>query len=244
MSEPDRQYVEATVQQCLRCIQDLLALAARFDTQHIPGNERQPAFLVGYGVYMATRRLTQAAVLLATSGFEHESAGLRRSLIEHASLLAWLADDPTGAVAAVNREHESNLRRGEKALSEGGYAAADVTELVKRLLRDPAPPSPAEQLLKHAHRIQRYGRRPVYAHWLQDTFLAHPTLIAARFYFEEGENTALLTTPRRALPTTPLQAAMMLHAASTAFSELLVGDPWSAELARINDTHGLGAPTP
>ncbi len=178
MREPSREHVQATVQQCLRCIQDLLTLAAGFDTKRIPGNEKQPAFLVGYGLYMATRRLTQAAVLLATSGFEHESAGLRRSLIEHASLLAWLADDPAGAVAAVNREHESNLRRGEKALSEGGYAAADVTELVSRLLRDPVPPAPAEQLLKHAHRIQRYGQKPVYAQWLQDTFLTHPTLIA------------------------------------------------------------------
>jgi len=243
VSDPSPEHVRVTVQQSLQCIEDILGLAAGFDTEWIPDDEKQPAFLVGYGLYMATRRLTQAAVLLSRSGLEHESASLRRSLIEHASFLAWLADDPTGAVAAINREHQSNVRRGEEAMSKGGYDTKDITELVHHVLRDAAPASSTDHLLGHTHRLQRYGQPPVLAQWLHDTFLTHPTLIAARFYFQEGESITLAASPREELPTTPLQAAIMLHAASVAFSGLLTGDPWRAELARINEDYGLGAPT-
>ena len=65
VSDPSPEHVRITVQQSLQCIEDILGLAAGFDTKWIPDDEKQPAFLVGYGLYMATRRLTQAAVLQA-----------------------------------------------------------------------------------------------------------------------------------------------------------------------------------
>jgi hypothetical protein len=96
-------------------------------------------------------------------------------------------------------------------------------------------PSPQETYLKFAHQCKKYGFSEIMVAWLAETAACHPSLLSADSYIEESQDARVfLKESKKAGNTSSAPAfSIFLLMASNAFNQFIKGQPWTAELARI-----------
>lgn len=199
------------------------------------------AAYIAYGFAMNIVHLANGAITLHGAGQSFATGPLRRSMVEFAVYLRWVADDPDEAVEALNRQLKTNQGKFfQRAKDAGASIAKEVSAIVKSTVEDPHVPkgkkSPnAEGLLT------RYDMTRELTIWTADSRLAHPTLTAVRwFVFDSGDAIELHRGPLvEANMEEGIQAFCLwaLYCAAYFLNVWLAGAPWTATLADVAARH-------
>ncbi|TXC99031.1 hypothetical protein [Streptomyces sp. ISID311] len=235
--------VTTDTQRAYRGIEELAALTEHV-ARHAPVGGDQRAFLVGWGLLAAMQRQALAVILLHRKGFGHEAAPNRRAMIEHLAQIRWLSEDGCVAVDSMNRALQFSQQRLRDAADAAGMQYdPSIADAVKATV---IPAHPANQYNNFSPLLQRLN--PVlWAMWRGETQLAHPTLTAAQFFYDDrSEATAtLFSEPTRRDGTEdpadrcPYIAFLLLWSAFDGFNRLLKGEPWKEDLQRIASDGGI-----
>jgi hypothetical protein len=204
---------------------------------------------VGWGVFFTVAHQIKAVLTLHRDELCFSAGPNRRTVIEYALFLAWLTDDGDAAVDALNRSLQSNQKLLASHLRERSLLDQFPTHAKQELAKtvaEPLEPHPDERLIKPWHLIEEYDSslKPFYA---AESRFSHVSMTSVQFFMKvDGDTISLSQTP---VPEEALSCEnFCLHTyaqAFAAFNRLLVGQPWTAELARIADEFGadIGRPT-
>jgi hypothetical protein len=187
---------------------------------------------VAHGWYSATRDWAQGALLMERAGLSGSAAPLRRSMIEHALALFWLASAPEDVLDSLRMAQQRDVRKLEEAMAGGEWSVPP--ELVEQLLALPAAGSHENVSLHVKHRAERLGQRNLLVAWLHETAASHASLSSASRYVctwpgEKTRNGASSDAPASGMA----QIALHLLLATDAFNAFLVDGPWSKPLADL-----------
>ncbi|MEV5449969.1 DUF5677 domain-containing protein [Streptomyces sp. NPDC052535] len=223
---------------------DALAQLTDALTDPRPAHADERPLYVGWGMLATVHRQAAAVVLLHRHGFGHETAPNRRSMLEHAAQIWWLAEDGTDAVESMNHALKHKQQKLREAADDSGISYdATIADAVQAAV---LPPTSAQTYNHIGHLLKRIGP-PLHAIYAGESMLTHASLTSAeRFFSGPGTDTVeLLTTPRypddAPGPDTraPYIALVLTWFAMTAFNRLLAGQPWTDALQRIAQEAGI-----
>jgi hypothetical protein len=192
--------------------------------------EYQRAAILGHGWYTRVRRTGRALQVLTRAGFEHEGAPLRRSMIEHALGLHWLADANDDAVDAVLIKNKETWVRISRSMTDGWHVKP---EDLNPVLSVEIPTSSESTYMAFKHLCDRFDEADLYVAWLLETGHFHTSFGSAAAYFEgDGTpaGTRLLDRTVGHPATTAAITATLLCVASVGFNKILQGQPWTGLL--------------
>jgi hypothetical protein len=193
---------------------------------------------IAHGWYTRVRRTGRALQGLTRDGFEHEGAPLRRSMIEHALGLHWLAEAKDDAVDALRGGNQNAWKKiGDSVPSGWMVTPEDLSSVVNAEV----PTSSESTHLHFTHVCRRYGNDELYIAWLLATGHSHASYASGIAYVDfDGTATRpeLLAEVRHDLQTTPAVVASLLLVASIGFNGLLNGQPWTGRLEELNERMG------
>jgi hypothetical protein len=203
---------------------------------------------VGWGVFFTVEYQIKAVLTLHQDKLCFSAGPNRRTIIEYALFLAWLADDGDAAVNALNRSLQNNQKLLTSQLREHSLLdqfSAHAKQQLAKTVAEPLVPHPDERLLKPLHLIEEYNSslKPFYA---VESRFSHVSMTSVQFFMKAEGNTISLSqkpVPEEALPCEDF----CLHTyaqAFAAFNRLLMGQPWTAELTRIADEFGADISRP
>ncbi|MEV7366169.1 DUF5677 domain-containing protein [Streptomyces sp. NPDC091299] len=207
-----------------------------------PAGEDARPFFVAWGMLANVHRQAAAVVLLHRQGFGHETAPNRRSMLEHAAQVWWLAEDGPDAVDSMNHALQYKQRKLREATDSAGITY-DTTIVDAAVV---LPRSRAQTYNNMGHLLQRIGA-PLHAIYAGESLLSHATLTSAeRFYAGvDAETVHLLSEPQypQHAPSpdgrAPYIALVLTWFAMSCFNQLLAGQPWSAELQLVARETGI-----
>jgi hypothetical protein len=197
---------------------------------------------VGWGIFFTVAHQIRAVLTLHRDKVCFSSGPNRRTIIEYALFLVWLADDGDVAVDALNRSLQNNQKLLASQLRDGSlldqFPAHTQQELAKTVA-EPLVPHPDERLLKPWHLIEEYDSslKPFYA---AESRFSHVSMTSVQFFVKTHGDAVSLTQmpdPEETI-SCPEFCLHTFAQALAAFNRLLVGQPWTAELARIADEFG------
>lgn len=201
--------------------------------------ESQRAAILSHGWYMRVRRNGRALQVLTAAGFEHEGAPLRRSMIEHALGLHWLADAAEDAVDALLTGHRETWKKIAGSMTDGWPV---TPEDLNPVLSIEIPKSSESTNLAFKHLCERYDEPNLYVAWLLETGHSHASYASATAYVD-GDGTAagtkLLWKAANHPQTTAGVVANLLYVASVGFNKILTGQPYAAPLEGICSRMGV-----
>jgi hypothetical protein len=215
-------------------IQELMALYDGMNELKVKRDD-QRALMIAHGWYMRLRRTGEAAVRLTLSGYGEEAAPLRRSMIEHAIGLYWLADAKDAAVVVLERV---NQIRVEKLAAKLTDAWSLNREDLADILSAEAPSTSVDHLAHFANQCAKYGSPEIHVAWLTETASSHPSLVGASAYVDESDGERILlrqSSHPHDVESLEQIFAVMLLIASSAFNELIEGQPWTKALKDIDE---------
>ena len=199
--------------------------------------EAERAGPIAHGWYTCVRRTGRALQVLAMAGFEHEGAPLRRSMIEHALGLHWLAEANDSAVDALRGGNQDTWKKIAGSMTgEWVVTPEDLNPVVTAEI----PKSSESTYLAFKHLCDRYDEPDLYVAWLLATAHCHVTFASAMAYVEADGTAA---RPRLLTEATHLQAtagilATLLLLASVGFNKILTGQPWTQRLDELHERMG------
>lgn len=220
--------VRELIGECQRLYNDMGPVEA------IPEHFR--VFPIAHGWYMAVRRASEAVVLLTNSGYDLEASPLRRYLIEHAVALRWLAEASDDAVTAILRGHQHWLRNLQSNAQAAGSDVAQDPAFDIMLGVDPGTSS-HDHYLHFTQRCHDFGSPQLMYGYTVETNRSHPSFSTAEVFLEhqgDDEVPLLLHQPRPGFPDLLSTVLACLLHTSESINRLIVGQPWSADLQRID----------
>lgn len=188
--------------------------------------------ILAHGWYTRLRRSARALAVLDDAGFQHESAPIRRSMLEHALALRWLVDVNEAAVDALVVAHQARLRRMRAHMSEGWAVRAEDLD---SLLEIDVPNSPEQVRLAFTHLNEKYGSGDFMVAWLLETGTSHPSYSSATAY-SSGDGTPENTHLHHASPDSAGSdrvVVLLLLVAGQAFNDIVRDHPWTERLQQI-----------
>lgn len=187
------------------------------------------AAFVAHGWYSATRDWAKGAVLMERAGLTRSASPLRRSMIEHALALFWLADAHEDVLASLRMAEQNHLTRLNEAMAGGAWSAP--SGLIEGLLDPSATGSPENTNLPVKHLAERLGQQNVFVAWLHETATCHASLTSASRYVATwpGAETRGLASGEP-LESGEDQVALLLLLATDGFNIFLVDAPWTDQL--------------
>lgn len=187
---------------------------------------------VAHAWFVHARRTGRAVLLLAESGYEHEAAPLRRSLIEHALGLRWLADSGTAAVLSLLAAQRQSFIKLQSSMGDDNWSV--TSEDFARVLEGDIGNSSDNYLLHMKQRVDRYGYPSLMVAWLIETTLSHSTAFTADALLATNDDGwVLLADPKNQSVDSCLLVAAMLLMASEAFNSFLADSPWSSPISDL-----------
>ncbi len=190
------------------------------------------AHVIAHGWYEAVRDWARGALLLGDAGLAWTAAPLRRSMIEHALALEWLADKPDDAFASLHKKEQWTVRKLEQHTAGGEWSIPP--ELFAEILDPPAPGSAEDVNVNFTHLALAKGERNLLAAWLHETSFSHPSFSSAQRYLVTLPGVDQADIERVVVPdTNTQQVALLLLLATGAFHRFLTGEPWAAQLAQL-----------
>jgi hypothetical protein len=193
---------------------------------------------IAHGWYTRVRRTGRALQVLTAAGFEHEGAPLRRSMIEHALGLHWLAEAKDGAVDALRGGNQNTWMKIADSMTDGWVV---TPEDLSSVVNAEVPPSSESTYLHFAHLCRRYEESDLFVAWLLETGHSHTSYASAIAYVDFDETATqphLLTEARHDLQTTSGVVANLLLVASIGFNKVLNGQPWTERLDELHERMG------
>jgi hypothetical protein len=180
-------------------------------------------------------RTAEAALTLHDAEFDVEASPLRRTLMEHAVAIHWLADKRGPAYQALVRARSLNMRNLERAQDAGWQLNAEQQQLLDEAIAiETDEDTLSEDNLIHAkQRAEAYGLGSVHQGWVIETWTSHPSLMSALPYYEhhdESLDTDLYPFPKPMARAALMSVAVALHIALTGY-ERLVPDAFAGQLA-------------
>lgn len=176
---------------------------------------------IGHAWFVRTHETAHGAILLHENDLVSEAAPLRRSMLEHALNIYWLADSPDNGYDAVIKAHQFRSAWFAANLPAGWRIEPDAFQQIADLK---VPNSPEQNLLGFKALCERYGSPDLYEAWLAETSESHPSWLSGVPYMG--------STPRDR-GTLAVAIAIYLVMAAEAFSRLLKGDPWAAAVGPL-----------
>ncbi|WND33968.1 hypothetical protein RI578_06525 [Streptomyces sp. BB1-1-1] len=223
---------------------EALAQLADSATDITPADSDARPLFVAWGLLATVHRQGAAVVLLHRHGLGHETAPNRRSMLEHAAQIWWLAEDGSDAVDSMNHALKHTQQKLREAADGAGIAYdASVADAVQAAV---LPPSAAQTYNNIGHLLKRIGP-PLHAIYVGESMLAHASLTSAeRFYSgPETDTVELLSDPRYPEDApgpdvrAPYIALVLVWFAMSSFNRLLAGQPWTNALQRIAADAGI-----
>jgi hypothetical protein len=222
-------------------IESLLALVE--EPVQVPTEPR--SCQVAFGLFLNLLWQVTALTALRPRSLDLVCGPLRRSVIEHALYLVWLADDGDTAVDAMNRALQHTQRKLRRSAGAGGFIPTPEQEAtLNGVLSAELPPGP-DHLLHIGHLFGRYPLAPAMrALWETETGFSHPSLHVVRlFVADRPDKIVLHDHPRHAAlaAATPMACFLALFFGAIALNDLLPGRPWSERLREVANRHGTSA---
>jgi len=195
------------------------------------------AVLVAHGWYSAVRGWARAALLLGEANLSLECAPLRRSMIEHAAALHWLADAPEDVMATLKKAQQATVAKIEEAMGEGWSVPA---EIFREILDPPVEGSKEDTNLHFTNRMRRDDQPNLLVAWLAETMVSHPSLSSASPYLgtPQEPRVAVGALAAASSDSNKTQVALLLLLASGGFNRFLEGHPWAEALERMEARFG------
>lgn len=199
--------------------------------------------IVGWGMVFMVLHQARAILHLHRHGFCFAASPNRRTAIEYAVHLVWLADEREKAVDVLNRGLQGDQIQFAKRIEEAGLRERIPQEAYQVLLDTLAvglPPEPDERLLKFQHLLDEYGYSELKVVYMAEARLGHVSLTGAQVFSRSTEEGLILSQHPLLEPVACERLCLIvLFDAMLAFNTLLVGNPWTEALRRIAANHGL-----
>ena len=208
--------------------------------QRVDGLQLKPGWVrvahVAHGWFMRCQRGVEAVLLLEAQGYQEEAAPIRRSILEHAVSLNWLASSGEEAIGTLLRgaAHEAGKRKN--SVLAAGWTSVDPA-LFDRVIDDGNGWSAEQDFLLHfKQRCDAFGSSHDWVAYLAETARSHPGWESAASYILPREDgtavAALLTSPRERIPQAGY-CALALFQALLAVNEMLDGSPLETTLDEL-----------
>lgn len=174
----------------------------------------------------------------------------RRTAVEYALFLFWLADSPDAAVDVLNR----SLQNGQKLLATqvrrdnlSHMFSQETHDKVADTVAVQLQPHPDERLLKATHLIDQYGQG-LKSWYATESRLCHPSLTSMQFFFQDQPESNSVHLYRDPMPQEPVPCLdvsfHILFRSTLAFNSLLKDAPLVSDLASVADDYGLDLQLP
>ncbi|GEM_PF-6572825 len=206
------------------------------------------AIAMMYGWMCRTIRTGEAALKLSALGYTVELSPLRRSMIEHAIGLWWVADQRGNAFQVLIRRRSRSMEILQAA-QENGWPIEG--EEAQSLLQNAIDIETDEETRTYdsfghvAHQAVAYGLGTLYQAWLLETSTSHASIASAHPYYsyEETTNTVQLhLVPLETGAEVEASVVIAVILALTAYNQILDGTPlndripdWSGRFAVLQE---------
>lgn len=205
---------------------------------------------VAWGVFFTVTHQICAVLRLHSGGLCFSAGPNRRTLIEYILFLAWLADDGEAAVDVLNRSLQNNqkgMATRLRATSQLDQFPEHARETLKQTINEPLLPHPDERLLKPWNLIEEYDSS-LKSYYAAESGFSHVSMTSIQFFTKQDADAdafALSQTPvpEEAAPC-PELCLHLLSQSLLIFNEILMGSPWTAELASIAAEYDLDTRRP
>ncbi|HEY5229340.1 MAG TPA: DUF5677 domain-containing protein [Galbitalea sp.] len=173
-------------EECFPIVEELLSLYDDLEEASWREGNVKVSHLA-HGWYMRVRRGVKAVLMLEQTGFAAEAAPIRRSIIERAVALKWLATEGDAIQDTVKRGHAHGIERLREAIVGADWSSIDLVKFDEVLaeLEDADPAH--DNMLHFANRVRAYGRPDDVPPWFSETALAHPSYESAIAYWRVPE---------------------------------------------------------
>lgn len=205
--------------------------------------------MVGWGLFFTVVHQVEAMLYLHRNQCCFAAAPNRRTAVESAVCLVWLADQGDHVVDVLNRGLRNDQIQLANRLREANlverFPPADYQVLVDTVATELSR-EPDETLLNVGHLLDEYGYGALKAYYQVESRFVHVSLTAIQAFARDSEEGLLLGQRPRYGELVPCQqfCLMVLFDAMLAFNKLLVGNPWTEALLEIAADHGLSADLP
>jgi len=203
---------------------------------------------VAWGVFFTVTHQIAAVLTLHRDGLCFASGPNRRTLLEYILFLAWLADDGEAAVDVLNRSLQNDQKSMASQLrltSQLDQHPEHAQDILRQTIAEPLVPHPDERLLKPSNLIEEYDGR-LKSYYAAESRFSHVSMTSVQHFMQpkpEGYELSQVPAPKEAASC----AELCLHLFSQAliiFNEILVGRPWTNDLAAIAAEYGLDTDRP
>lgn len=199
------------------------------------------AAIVGWGTTFNALHLVRGIQALHAVGSCAAAPPLLRSLLEYTVGTMWLADAGEEAVEVLNRGTVHNNKRLRRALASfeneewRERLPADAVRNFESILAATLEPHPDQNLLHFVHLLQEYG----FAQWVPVynvlATISHLSNAGAQRYFRQAPEAFTVSQQPLESEIVPCEefAFGLLADTMAAYDKLLIGRPWTKDLATI-----------
>jgi hypothetical protein len=211
---------------------------------HLNIDAASRASSVGWGLLFTVLHQVEAILYLHRQGCCFAAAPNRRTAVEYAVWLVWLADQTDQVVDVLNRGLRQDQIQLANRLRDAGLTERvppDAYQILVDTVGTALPPEPDERLLKIGQLLDEYGYGALKAYYKVESRFVHPSLTAIREFTHDSNEGLLFRQRPLHEELVPCQqfCLMVLFDAMLAFNTLLVGSPWTDVLMEVAADHNL-----
>jgi len=201
------------------------------------------AAVVGWGLFFTVLHQVEAVLHLHQKQCCLAAAPNRRTAVEYAVCLVWLADQGDQVVDVLNRRLQNDQKQLANLLRAANLTERFPPDAYQTLVDTVAaevPPEPDERL-KIGPLLDEYGYSALKTYYQVESRFIHPSLTAVQVFARDSEEALLLGQRPLSEELVPCQrfCLMVLFDAMLAFNTLLIGNPWTQALMRVATDHDL-----
>lgn len=210
---------------------------------HLSLDGASRAATVGWGLFFTVLHQVEAMLYLHQKGCCFAAAPNRRTAVEYAVCLVWLADEGDHVIDVLNRRLRNNQIQLAKRLREASLTERFPQDAYQVLIDTVATELPPEsdERLKFDQLLDEYGYSALKAYYHVESRFTHGSLTASQVFARDSDEGLLLAQRPLYQELVPCQqfGLMVLFDAMLAFNTLLVGNPWTEALIQVAADHGL-----
>jgi hypothetical protein len=209
---------------------------------NLDGASRAPR--VGWGLLFTVLHQVEAILYLHRQGCCFAAAPNRRTAVEYAVCLVWLADQTDQVVDILNRGLQQDQIQLANRLRDARLTERfprDAYQVLVDTVGTELSPERDERLLHVGPLLDEYGYDALKAYYKVESRFVHPSLTAIQEFAHDGEEGLIFRQRPLHEELVPCQqfCLMVLFDAMLAFNTLLVGSPWTDMLMEVAADHGL-----
>ncbi len=219
-----------------------------FPDLHLSIDGASRSAMLGWGLFFTVLHQVEAMLYLHRNGCCFAAAPNRRTAIEYAVGLVWLADQGDRVVDVLNRRHRNDQIQLANRLREANLTERfppDVYQILVDTVATELPPQTDERL-RVDQLLEEYGYSALKAYYHVESRFTHVSLTGIQLFARDSKEGLLLGQRPLYEELVPCQhfCLMVLFDAMLAFNTLLVGSPWTEALMQVAADHDLPTQLP